>query len=169
MATVQDHMLKHGVKQQTINGKSYSLTHLPASVGFVTFLQLVELFGTSTASIIDNSAREDFVLPEENYLFTQATQLLIEKIAQKEEVLNMVMKLTSTVSCDGKAVDFDTHFAGNYGELVLIVEWVLKENFKDAFTCWLKAKGLSIPTLGKVMEMVKSLNQSSQESTEKPS
>ena len=169
MTDIQAIANSKGIYQKNINGKDYSLRRLPARVGLKTFFQLIELFGPSVASIADNSLKEDYILPEEQFLFTQAIQLLVERMGDKEEILDMLVTLTDNVSCGGEPIDFDTHFAGNYGELMIVLEWVLSENFKDAFMSWLKEKGLQIPTLDSLLNMATSSVQLSKTSTETPS
>lgn len=160
-----------GMKELIINDKVYSTKLLPACEGIVVFNELLALFGPTIASIADNMNNEDFILPEDDQLFTKAVMLLVQSMGQSD-VLKIIKVITRDVSCNGigvgcdgvNTIEFDNHYAGNYGELALVLEWCLKENFKDAFTLLLKAKGLEIPTLSKIMDKTKTPEKTSQES-----
>ena len=150
MNHVQQAFTNAGQREKQIDGKTYSLQLLPASTGLAIFFDLVELFGTSIANIADSVRNEDVMLPEEMLTFTHATQLFITNMGNKD-MMAIIQALVSKVHCNGQPIDFDTHFAGRYGELAVVIEWVLKENFKDAFTSWLREKGLEIPSLSSLL------------------
>jgi hypothetical protein len=162
MNHVQQAFANAGHREKQLNGKTYSLQLLPASVGLATFFDLIELFGTSIANIADSVRNEDAMLPEEMLTFTHATQLFISNMGNKD-MMALIHTLVSKVSCNGQPIDFDSHFAGKYGELAIIIEWVLKENFKDAFTSWLRDKGLEIPSLSNLMKPKETPSETSSE------
>jgi hypothetical protein len=158
-----------GQREKQIDGKAYSLQLLSTTQGLAIFFDLIELFGSSIANIADSVKNENAVLPEEMLTFTNATQLFINNMGNKD-MLNLIQVLVSRVSCNGQSIDFDTHFAGKYGELAIVIEWVLKENFKDAFTSWLREKGFEIPSLSSLLAPKDTSSETpSQESNETPS
>lgn len=147
---VSDVKTSLGVRETTINNKKFSLTLLPADEGLAVFIKLITLFGPSIASIADSARTEEYTMPEDDDVITQAVLHLVAKMSDIPDVIKLIMTLTREVKVDGKPIDFADYFKGNYGEMALVIEWCLMENFKDAFTSWLKAKGLPIPTLSQM-------------------
>ena len=52
---------------------------------------------------------------------------------EKIDVVQLISVLLKDIIVDGKKIDFDTHYMGNYGELILAMEFSLRENFSSFF------------------------------------
>ena len=140
---------KAGIKQKTINGKIYSVKLLPATLGMTISSRIMKAMGPAIGVVVDS--KDEIYLPGEQSFYTD---IAVAVVAQLDELsLEMtVQELLGGLSCDGHAVDFDRHFAGNYGSLIAVVEYALQENFGNFFTDYLRAKGLEIHTLRDLMK-----------------
>lgn len=151
------------IRETEINGRTYSIKLLPASVGIKVKEKIIKAFGPALGVLIDSSSiEEEFLLPEEQTFWTNIAIAIVSNMSELDLVATLKV-LTSQSWCNGKEIDFDEHFAGNFGELYILVEFILKENFGDFFTVFLKAKGIEIPTLGEMMTIVKAQSQGESE------
>ena len=135
--------------QSTINGKDYVIQLLPTSVSLEVSQKLVKALGPAFGVLLDNNSDESMYQMEQT-LFTDLF-IAIAKQLDNLELTTLLQVLLKGAYCDGQAIDFDEHFRGKFGELLLVGEWALKENFKDFFISYLKAKGLEIHTLREMM------------------
>ena len=147
---VGDIKAQQGIIEKEINGKRYSINLLPASKGFKIFFRLTKTLAPTLASLADNMINKDAIMPEVDHMLTQAVMLLTDRL-DENDFLAISTELLKGLRVDGSEVDFETFFRGNYGELLVLLEWSLKANFADAFTSWLKEKGLEIPTLSQIL------------------
>ncbi len=138
-----------GIKQKTFGNNTYSIKLLPATQGLVTGQRIVKAFGPALGVLLDSGSQEG-LYPEEDKLYTDLSVAIVHQLDDLE-IVQTIKELLAGLSCNSQAVDFDKHFAGEYGELIAVVEYALKENFSDFFTSYLKAKGLEIPTLRSMM------------------
>lgn len=139
-----------GIKQKTIQGKVYSIKLLPASQGLTVGQNIIKGFAPALGVLFDSKLEEDSLFPEEQTVFTDLAIAVVRQM-DSLELTSVIQLLMQGLSCDGQAVDFDTHFAGNYAALLSVVEYSLRENFGDFFTLYLKEKGLEIHTLREMM------------------
>ena len=148
---------KAGIRTKDIEGKKYTIKLLPATVGLKVGEKIIKACGPALGVLLDSGDSGGFDL---------YTDLSIAIVKQLDELdlIDTVKVLFADSYCGSQAIEFDTHFAGNYGELILLVEYALKENFGDFFIKYLKAKGLEIHTL---REMMTKRVQSPEESEEK--
>lgn len=137
-----------GIKQKTVNDKVYSVKLLPATRGMTISSRLAKALGPAVAVIVDS--KDEVYLPGEQSFYTDIAVALVSQLDQLA-LEETVKELLNGLTCDGQPVNFDTHFAGNYGSLVIVVEYALQENFGNFFTEYLKAKGLEIHTLRDMM------------------
>lgn len=137
----------NNIKEKEINGKSYSIQLLPASVGLDVSQKIIKTVGPALGVILDSKEEFEF---EESTFFTDLAIALTRSIDELD-LINMSKALLKGSYCDTQEITFDTHFAGNYGELLSVLEFALKENFGDFFTSYLKGKGLEIHTLRQMM------------------
>lgn len=135
-----------GVHSIEIKGKTYTIELLPATQAFAVAIQLVKIALPTIGAIVDGTKKQDSILPEEDNLFTDAAVLLVTQM-NNISVLDIVQLLTQKITVDGKSVEIDTEFKGNLGGLVLLLEFIIKENVGDFFTEYLQGKGISIQTL----------------------
>ena len=147
---VQEAAAEAGINQKTIGGRTYSLKLLPARKGMAMGKRIIQAFGPALGVILDSNAETDVIFGEEQNL---CTDLAIAIVGQLDELAieQTVLDLLGGMTCDGQPIAFDSHFAAKYTILLEVITWAIKENFGDFFTGWLKAKGLSIPTLKSMM------------------
>ena len=159
-----EHLQAAGQRQKAINGRNYSIILLPATRGLTVSNRLVKSLGPAIGVLLDNSKVKEVLFPEEQSMFTDMAIALVRQLDELD-LENTIKELLNGCACNGQPLDFDKHFAGNYGELVAVVEFALKENFGDFFTTYLKAKGLEIHTLREMMQpRVKDTTQEESES-----
>ncbi len=135
-----------GLRRKEINGKLYCIQLLPASKGLTIGKRLIKSLGTALGVVLDSN---DNPFAAET-IFTDLSIAIVSKIDDLD-LEATIKELLGYCSCGGNQIDFDRHFAGNYGEMVAVVEFALRENFGDFFTDYLKAKGLEIHTLREMM------------------
>lgn len=151
-------------KTKEINGKNYTITLLPTEVGLKVQEKIIKGLGPTFGVLADNAMLGDVVFPEDKQLFTDMSIALVKNMADLDMV-GTIKILVASSYCNGTPIEFNKHFAGNYGELYLLVEFALRENFGDFFTLILKEKGIEIHTLRKMMNQV--MGQKLDESEEK--
>lgn len=138
--------LKQGILDKKIGEDAYSLKLLPATTGASVGLRLINLALPIVGVVVDKIGEQEFVLPEDKNMWTEASILLVRQMDQVD-VVDTIKLLLNQSSCNGVAIDFDQHFAANYGKLMSLVEFALEVNFKDFFTEYLKGKGLDLSSL----------------------
>ena len=135
-----------GLKEIQIKGNRYTISLLPAYTAFAVSSDLIKLVAPSIASFIDSGRKEDYILPEEDSMFSEMAMLLVRQMDQVN-LVTIVKSLLEGLTCNGVPVDPNEHFKGNFSGFLSIVEYALKENFGDFFTEYLKEKGLEIHSL----------------------
>jgi len=139
-----------GLRQKVINNKTYSIKLLPASRGMKLASRMFKTLAPALGVLLDSGEADKEALAlygEDESLFTNLAVALVRQIDELS-IDETVKELFGGLSCDGVAIDFDTHFAGNYGDLLILATYCLKENYgDDFFTVFLKESGLKIPTL----------------------
>jgi hypothetical protein len=111
-------------RSTTINGKLYELNTLPASRGLPILTWLAGTIGEGTLRSISTQSGDDSVL---SLAGAVASRLDSPRTAE------MVSALLDGLYCNSSPVQFDNHFAANYGELASVVGWAMKENFGSFF------------------------------------
>jgi len=146
---VQQIVQQAGHRQLVLNGKTYSVKLLPATKGMSVSARIIKAVGPAFGVLLDSSNEDLF--PEEISMFTDLAVAVVRQLDELQMEIT-IKELLGGLSCDGQSVNFDEHFAGNYGELIAVTEYALKENFGDFFTEYLKAKGLEIHTLREMFQ-----------------
>jgi len=139
-----------GIRQKNIGSDVYTLELLPTIIGLKVTAKLTTLFAPVLGSMADSSESKPFIMPEEDATWSQAALLLVGQM-DKVDVVDLIVVLLSSIKKNGQAVDIDQDFKGEYGDLLELVVFSLKENFGSFFTKMLKDKGLEIPILSKMM------------------
>lgn len=111
--------------------KKVQIYRLPASEGIVHGTKLLKLVLPVLGGLADEIFSEESTkdVPQ---TFSEMAQRVLMQLDSFDAVA-LIKRLLKDASVNGKAIDFDEYFMGNYGELVLIVEFALKENFKSFF------------------------------------
>lgn len=137
-----------GSRQIVIGDKTYGIQLLPATAGLQLGNRLIKGFAPTLGVFLDNEENTEFSL--EQTLFTDAA-IALTRHMDDMDVVAIIKGMLAGLTCNAKPVEFDQEFRGNYGTLMAIVEFALKENFSDFFTDYLKAKGLDTETLRSLM------------------
>ena len=127
-----------------IGNKSYTIELLPATTALVVATELFKVCLPAFAAYGDSARKEGLVLPEEDNVFTESAMLLVSQM-DKLSVLEVVETLTKKVYADSLPVDVDKEFKGNVGGLLMLLEFILRQNIGPLFQDWLAAKGISLP------------------------
>lgn len=119
------------IKQKTINENKYQIELLPARKGLKLAMKLSQVILPTLGSSIDALDNTD------GTGFTRVALLLVEQMDQFD-VVELMDELLDNAVVNGKELDIDSHFIANYGELVEVLEFAVRENFESFF----EAKGL---------------------------
>lgn len=114
------------------NNKTYQLTVLRAGEGYALALKLLKLILPAIGKGVDGLQHDD-VIHGAPSTFSELALTITEQM-DKANVLEITQTLLKDVAVDGQSIEFDEYFAANYGELLLLLEWSLKENFGSFFT-----------------------------------
>lgn len=113
------------VKQTEINGHEYQIYLLRASDG----LRIAQKLSTIVASMFEGTANEDGEMAVD---FGKIAKTISTEISEKD-MNDIIGKLLKDVTIDGRGIDFEEYFSGNYGELFQAVSFALQENFGSFF------------------------------------
>lgn len=114
-----------GTSKRTIGKHEYAVTIFPAGHGLELLIELKNALGDSAGS-----------------LFGQNVEGMIAKIGgsySKSEIRDLVQRLLdltfvgSSTEPLGKKEIFDNHFAGQYGQLMKVLGFVIEVNYSDFF------------------------------------
>lgn len=134
---------------KTINDKVFTFKILGARDGFNMGIQISKLIlpaiGASVDGIKSQSKAVDIVaesqdenkvldvLTKSNNTFADAAMKLVDQM-DNVDVLAIVDKMFKDMLVDDKEENWDEYFAGNYGEMLEVLTWLLKENFASFFS-----------------------------------
>lgn len=121
-----------GLASKQINGKEYTIHLLPATAGLKMSLEISKLMAPSVGAGLDG-LRHDEILHGSPTTFTDLAMKLVTQMDQVN-VVELVGALLGKVEVGGSRINFDTHFRANYGELIQVIEFALRENFESFFT-----------------------------------
>jgi hypothetical protein len=151
LSNIKDNVYKEqGLKEITIKNNTYTIQLLPAYEGFAIGMEIIKTLLPAFGAFLDNEQKGEFILPEENSLFSEVALLLVSQI-DKLNITDIVSRLLRSAKCDGEDFSVDEKFRGRYSALLSLVEFSLKENFSDFFTEYLKERGLKIRSLGAIL------------------
>lgn len=130
------------------NGKKVQIKVLKTTAGIAVAKKLLNLVAPALGGAADGMRHDDFVhgAPKS---FTHLALTLCDQI-DKVQIENILLVLLEDLTVDGKDVDFDEYFAANYGELVEILEFSLRENFSTFFT----GKGMKARLVNTVKNLI---------------
>ena len=110
------------VRQTKINGKDIQIYVLKATHG----VAMTQKLGSLAATFFGESTESDD--GEVSIDFTKIANGLQANLTSDE--LDMMIKaLLKDMAIDGRDVNYDDYFAGNYGMLVKVIAYALQENF----------------------------------------
>lgn len=139
-----DTMQKAGLHQVEIKDQMYTIELLPATTALAVATDLFKVAAPAFAAFFEGTERKDIVMPEEDNTYTQVAILLVNHM-DKVSVLELVNIITSKVYKNSVPIDVDEEFKGNLGGLMILLEFILKENTGPLLKDWFEAKGLIAP------------------------
>ncbi len=110
-------------EERRIGEHTYSITQFSGTKGLKMFTRLVKLIGEPAAMMFDKGESEmsgEVLAPMIKALASNIDESIVE---------NLVKDLLEGVRCDGKEIQFDIHFAGNFGELFSVIRAVLEVQY----------------------------------------
>lgn len=113
-----------------IGENEYKISPWMATRGMGYMKRLTKVAGPSITALFKQEENESIDTAEN--AFGKAVELLCENI-DKDDVVDLVKAIVSSVRCNGKDINFDTHFSANYLELFKLVFEVLKVNYGSFF------------------------------------
>lgn len=119
-------------KTITVKGteKEVQIYKLNASEGIVLGTKLLKLILPVLGGFADEIFSEEKT--EAPQTFSEMAQRILEQL-DNVDMLAIIKKLFDGLTVDRKDVSFDDYFMANYGELTMILEFALKENFQSFF------------------------------------
>ena len=144
-------MSQKGYRDKAIDGAVYSVKMLPAFTGIAVGKKLSELALPVITMIVDQEGNADTWDADSTPLTSIA--LVLSSQLDKVDVVETVQQLLGGCLKDGQAVDINTEFAAKYDALFELIAFALQENFGSFFTKFLKAKGLEIPSVDKLIAL----------------
>ncbi len=121
-----------GLATVTIKEDEYTVHLLKTTVGLAMSLEIGKLLMPSLGAGIDGF-RHDEILHGAPTTFADLGKLLVSQMGEVK-IVEMIKALLNNVEIGGKKIDFETHFRKNYGTLMQLVEFALRENFESFFT-----------------------------------
>lgn len=110
--------------------KEIKLAKLNASEGIIIGTKLLKLILPVLGGFADGMMSEEEI--ENPKTFSEMASRIVDQMDSFDS-LSLIKKLFNGLAVDGQGVEFDSYFMANYGELVLILEIALKENFQSFF------------------------------------
>lgn len=114
------------------NGKEVTIRKLPAMEGIKIGNRLIKVILPAIGGTFDG-LRHDDILHGSPKSFSHLALIICDQI-DKIGIEDLILKLTEGMFIDGNPVEFNQYFSANYGELVEILEFALRENFGSFFT-----------------------------------
>lgn len=117
------------------NGKKIEIKILRMTAGLAVAKKLLNLVAPAIGGAADGMRHDDFVhgAPKS---FTHLALTMCDQI-DKIQIENIIAVLLDELIVNGKVLspeEVDDYFAANYGELIEILEFSLRENFSTFFT-----------------------------------
>jgi hypothetical protein len=119
-------------RKQTINEREYQISMLPALKAVGMGRTLAKVLLPAIGGAIDG-LRDDGIMGTPS-TFTDLAVTLCTQLDDLD-LDNLILTLTKGLTCEGNEVkDINTHFQGDLGELIAVLEFALRENFSSFFT-----------------------------------
>lgn len=130
------------------SGAKFKVKKLRMSVGIKIAKKLNKVILPLLGGTIDGLKHDDYIhgAPKS---FSNLALLLCEQI-DEAQVEDLIVVLLDGLTINNDEVDIDDYFAANYGELVEILEFSLRENFKSFFT----GKGIQAQLVDKLKALL---------------
>ena len=122
-------------KEVEVKGKTYLLTAFGGKTGSKLYTRLMKLVGPAFMAM----QGEGDVLEGKT-----ASEMALEALLDASDKVDsdaLFADLLTSATFGGKAIDVESHFAGNVGGYFMLVIEVIKFNFADVFTDLVTAVG----------------------------
>lgn len=148
MSDIQTALNKFRREKTLESGKKVGIKILRTTAGIAVAKRLMNVVAPAVGGAADGMRHDDFVhgAPKS---FTHLALTLCEQL-DKVQIENLITVLLEDLTIDGKEVDYEEYFAANYGELIEILEFSLRENFNTFFT----GKGIKARFLKTIQGMI---------------
>lgn len=145
---IQSALSKFRREKTLDSGKKVQIKVLRTTAGIAVAKKLMNLVAPAIGGAADGMRHDDIIhgAPKS---FTHLALTMCDQI-DKIQVENIIAVLLEDMTIDGKEVDYEEYFAANYGELLEILEFCLRENFETFFT----GKGIKARFLKTVQGMI---------------
>lgn len=115
------------------NGKTIKIVILPAiTKGIPVARRLLNIVAPVVGGTLDG-LKHDEIIHGAPKTFTELSLTVCRQL-EEAEVGNLIYTVLENMEVDGERIDLDDYFSANYGEMVEILEFALKENFESFFT-----------------------------------
>lgn len=114
-------------------GKTIKIALLPAiTKGIPVARRLLNLIAPVVGGTLDGLKHDDIIhgVPK---TFSEMSLVVCQQLDQID-ASSLVFTLLENMEVDGKAINLDDYFSANYGEMMEVLEFALKENFESFFT-----------------------------------
>lgn len=157
MSEIQKILGKFRKEGQLENGKKISVKVLNMTAGIGVARKLLAVIAPAVGGTLDGLKHDDIIhgAPKD---FTDLSLTLCSQI-DKIQVESLIDILLTDLTVDGVPVDIEEYFAGNYGELIEILEFSLKVNFSTFFT----GKGIKARFFKTIQTLMGSISPESEE------
>lgn len=112
------------VVKTEIKGVSYQLYLLPAEEGIV----MAQKLGQLVIPLLDGDSSDGEIELD----FSKLAKNITSSISDKD-FLAIIKRLLKESTADGKEINFNNYFRANYGTLIKLIAFALKENFGSFF------------------------------------
>lgn len=123
---------KYRKEKELESGKKVSIKLLKTTVGIAVAKKLIKLVAPAVGGAADGMRHDDFIHGAPRS-FTDLALTLCDQI-DKVKIEDIITVLLDEMYIEGNPVDYDEYFMANYGELIEILEFSLRENFATLFT-----------------------------------
>ena len=119
---------------KVIKGSNYEFSQYGAKQGLKTLLRLGKLIGKPIAlGYAAFQKNEEGVRDVKADILAQAVESLMQN-AHQDEVLDLCIELSSrNCLCDGKQIDFNSHYEGDFGLMFEVIAAALEVQYGNFF------------------------------------
>lgn len=148
MSDIKTALQKFRREKTLESGKKVQIKMLRTTAGIAVAKKLLNLVAPAIGGAADGMRHDDMIhgAPKS---FTHLALTMCEQI-DKVQIENIITVLLEDMTIDGKEIDYEEYFSANYGELIEILEFSLRENFETFFT----GKGLKARFLKTIQGVV---------------
>lgn len=111
-----------------VGGAKWELMTLPSTTGLSCLTQISSIIGSPAGAAAAGIKKGSSALDLRTDLIGPAISKMMEKLAEVDTA-DLVKTLLTDLRKNDKPVEFDDEFSGDYGILMKLVAWSIRENF----------------------------------------